>query len=302
VTDSAPAGGTPRDGGDAGPHPAHGTVIIAVGDEVLGGFTLDTNSHWLAGRVREAGYPAQRIEVVADRADAIIEAVRRAVAEPRADRVLVCGGLGPTPDDRTLEAVGEALGRPIEVHADALAHVQGIVDRMHDAGWLPSAVISDANRKMTLAPQGAEILENRRGMASGILVPLPAPDAPDGDRGGSAAVRAGGVPAIARWLAILPGVPREMQAIVEEELIPRHFTGATAETVVELRYRYAIEAEFVEPMRAVEEAFPDVHVGSYPQTDRRELVVRLKGGDAERVAAAAATVRSMRPPRDDEEA
>lgn len=276
----------------------HGTIVIAVGDEVLGGFTLDTNSHWIAGRVREAGYPAQRIEVVADRADAIVDAVRRAVADPHADRVIVCGGLGPTPDDRTLEAVAAGLGRPLEVHPDALAHVQGIVERMHDAGWIPAPVISDANRKMTLAPHGAEILENRRGMASGIVVPLPAPDAPPGAAPLDADLAH---PIDHRWLAILPGVPREMQAIVEEELIPRHFTGATAETVVELRYRYAIEAEFVEPMRAVEAEFPDVQVGSYPQTDRRELVVRLKGGDPERVAAAAATVRSMRPPRDGDE-
>ena len=275
----------------------HGTVIIAVGDEVLGGFTLDTNSHWIAGRVREAGYPTQRIEVVADRPDAIVDAVRRAVAEPRADRVIVCGGLGPTPDDRTLEAVAEALGRPLEVHPDALAHVQGIVDRMHEAGWLASPVISEANRKMTVAPRGAEILENRRGMASGILLPLPAVDAPPDATPLDADLAH---PLDDRWLAILPGVPREMQAIVEEEIIPRHFAGATAETVVELRYRYAIEAEFVEPMRAVGEAFPDVQVGSYPQSDRRELVVRFKGEDPERVAAAAASVRSMRPPREGE--
>jgi molybdopterin-biosynthesis enzyme MoeA-like protein len=135
-------------------------------------------------------------------------------------------------------------------------------------------------------------------MASGIVVPLPAPDAAPGASLLDADLAH---PLDDRWLAILPGVPREMQAIVEEELIPRHFTGATAETVVELRYRYAIEAEFVEPMRAVEAAYPDVHVGSYPQTERRELVVRLKGGDPAQVAAAAATVRSMRPPRDGEE-
>jgi nicotinamide-nucleotide amidase len=275
----------------------HGTVIIAVGDEVLGGFTVDTNSHWLAGRVREAGFPAQRIEVVADRSDAIVEAVQRAIREKRADRVIVCGGLGPTPDDRTLEAVALALGRPVEVHPDALAHVQGIVERMHAAGWIDQPAISEPNRKMTLAPHGAEILENRRGMASGILVPLPHADGP----GGSPLDADLADPLRDRWLAILPGVPREMQTIVEEELIPRHFTGATAETVVELRYRYAIEAEFVAPMQAVEAEFPDVAVGSYPQTERRELVVRFKGADPERVAAAAARVKEMRPPREGED-
>jgi len=275
----------------------HGTVIIAVGDEVLGGFTLDTNSHWLAGRVREAGFPAQRIEVVADQSHAIVDAVRRAIGDKGADRVIVCGGLGPTPDDRTLEAVALALERPVEVHPEALAHVQGIIERMHAAGWIDQPVISEANRKMTLAPHGAEILENRRGMASGILVPLPAPDgSPESALDADLAD-----PLRDRWLAILPGVPREMQTIVEEELVPRHFTGATAETVVELRYRYAIEAEFVGPMRAVERDFPDVAVGSYPQSERRELVVRFKGSDPDRVAAAAATVKAMRPPRSGED-
>ncbi|HET9050542.1 MAG TPA: molybdopterin-binding protein [Candidatus Dormibacteraeota bacterium] len=250
----------------------HGTVIIAVGDEVLGGFTADSNSHWLATRVREAGFPAERIEVVADRHEAIVAAIRRAVDDPRADRVVVSGGLGPTPDDITLEAVAAALGLRLDVHPAALAHVQGIVDRMSAAGWIAEPAISDANRKMTLAPAGAGILENRRGMASGIVVTL------DGDR----------------LLFVLPGVPRELQAIVAEEMIPRHFQGATAPAVTELRYTDVIEAEIAGPMRAVAVAFPDVTVGSYPQTDRRELIVRVSGADRERVAAAAAAVDALR--------
>ena len=273
---------------------AHGTVIIAVGDEVLGGFTLDTNSHWLAGRVREAGYPVQRIEVVADRSDAIVDAIHRAITEPRADRVVVCGGLGPTPDDRTLEAVAEALDRPLQVHPDALAHVTALMERMHAAGWVPTSEISEANRKMTLAPHGAGVLANRRGMASGIVVPLPDPD-----RLGASPVDADLVdPGEGRWLAVLPGVPRELQVLVDEELLPRHFTGGDAETVVELAYPFAIEAEFVEPMRVLERDFPDVAVGSYPQTEARRLVIRIKGVDPDRVAAAAAVVREMRPAGD----
>jgi molybdenum cofactor synthesis domain-containing protein len=275
----------------------HGTVVIAVADEVLGGFTLDTNSHWLSGRLREAGFPVRRIEVVADRREAIVAAVRRAVADPSADRVLVCGGLGPTPDDLTLEAVAEALERPLEVHAEALAHVEGLVRRMHAAGWMASPEISEANRKMTLAPAGAAVLRNRRGMASGLAVPLPPPGAPPAQ----APAAADGVdPLAARWLAILPGVPRELQAIVDEELLPRHFAAGSPDTVVELRYGGAVESELVEPMRAVQRAYPEVSIGSYPQTERRELVIRLVGADADRVGEAAALVTRMRPRRDAE--
>ncbi len=275
----------------------HGTIVIAVGDEVLGGFTLDTNSHWVAQRVREAGYPVQRIEVVADREDAVVDAIRRAAADPRADRVLVCGGLGPTPDDLTLEAVATALHRPLAVHPQALAHVSALMERMHAAGWVPSPAISDANRKMTLAPHGAAILPNRRGMASGVVVPLPEPGTPvDATPLDADLVH----PLEGRWLAVLPGVPRELQVLVEEELLPRHFAGAAVETVVELIYPFAIEAEFVEPMLRLGRDFPDVAVGSYPQTESRRLVIRIKGLDAARVAAAAALVRTMRPPRDDD--
>src|SRR2546428_10312572 len=117
------------------PGTAPGTVIIAVGDELLHGFTLDSNSHWIAQRVREAGFPAVRIEVVGDSREAIVDAVGRAVADRRATRVLVCGGLGPTPDDRALEGLATALGRPLARDGRAEAHVQGIVERMHAAGW-----------------------------------------------------------------------------------------------------------------------------------------------------------------------
>jgi len=253
--------------------PPAGTVIVAVGDELVGGFTLDTNSHWLAQQVREAGFACERIEVVGDREEAIVAAVRRAVADPRAARVFVCGGVGPTTDDRTLQAVAAALGRPLAVNQEARAHIQGIIERMHAAGWVPTTELSEANARMAQVPEGATVLHNRRGMASGLAYPL------DGDR----------------WLFVLPGVPREFQAIAGEEVLPRFFLGGAAPTVRELRYGYAIEAEFFEPMRVLEREFPDVSVGSYPQTETRQLVLRLRGGDPTRVDAAVARLLELRP-------
>ena len=253
-----------------------GTVIVAVGDELLGGFTLDTNSHWLAQQVREVGFPCERIEVVGDREEAIVAAVQRAAADPRATRVFVCGGVGPTTDDRTLQAVAVALGRPLEVNPQARAHIAGIIERMHAAGWVATIELSEANARMASVPEGATVLHNRRGMASGLAYPLEPAD-PD------------------RWLFVLPGVPREMQAIVAEEILPRYFLGGAAPTVQELAYGYAIEAEFFEPMRLLEREFPDVSVGSYPQTETRTLVIRLRGADPLRVAAAAARLTELRP-------
>jgi nicotinamide-nucleotide amidase len=251
-----------------------GTVIVAVGDELLGGFTLDTNSHWLVQQVREAGFPCEHIEVVGDRDEDIVAAVRRAVEEPRAARVFVCGGLGPTTDDRTLPAVSRALARPLREDPEARAHIEGIIERMHAAGWVATRELSEANARMALVPEGATVLRNRRGMASGLAYPLDGED---------------------RWLFVLPGVPRELQAIVTEEVVPQYLAGGSPPVVRELRYGYAIEAEFFEPMRTLEREFPDVSVGSYPQTETRTLVIRVRGSDAERVDAAVARLVAMRP-------
>lgn len=262
--------------------PAAATVIVAIGDELIGGFTLDTNSHWLAQQVREAGFPCRRIEVVGDAEADIVAAVTRAVSDEAATRVFVCGGLGPTTDDRTLQAVARALGRPLEVNAQARRHIQGIIERMHAAGWVETTELSEANARMASVPEGATVLDNRRGMASGLAYPL----------GGSA----GGAGDVAdRWLFVLPGVPREMQAIVAEEVLPRFFAGGAAPTVREVSYGFAIEAEFFEPMRVLEREFPDVSVGSYPQTETRQLVLRLRGADPARVDAALARLLELRP-------
>jgi molybdenum cofactor synthesis domain-containing protein len=251
-----------------------GTIIIAVGDELLGGFTLDTNSHWLAQQVREAGYPCRRIEVVPDEDAEIVAAIARA-AESAADRIFVCGGVGPTTDDRTLQAVAHALGRPITRNHEAAAHIQGIIERMHAAGWVPTTEVSEANARMAEVPDGAVVVRNRRGMASGLAYQV----SDDGDR----------------WLFVLPGVPRELQAIVSEEILPRWMAASTAPTVHELHYGFAIEANFYEPMQVLEREFPDVSVGSYPQTETRKLVIRLRGADPERVDAAVRRLLELRP-------
>ena len=247
------------------------TVIIAVGDEILSGYTVDTNSNLLAKALFAAGYPARRIEVVADDRDAIATAVRFAVGEPDVQHVIVSGGIGPTPDDVTFEGVAFALQRPLQLHAAAFEHIQELVRRMHDAGWVNTDEVSAANRRSAMLPEGADLIPNRRGMAPAVHVAV-------GDR----------------HVYVLPGIPREFSTIVEEELIPHHFSNGAAPTVVEVRYSAVPEAEMDAPMRQLAEEFPDVTVGSYPQTQRRELVMRLRGLNRARVTAAADRLRQLR--------
>ena len=241
------------------------TVIIAVGDELLSGHTQDTNSAFLAARAFAAGFPVRHLEVVPDRVEDVVSAIHRALATPAVCRIAICGGIGPTPDDRTFEAVARALDRPLEENPVALAGIAAIVSRMHAAGWIADNVVSEGNRRCAMVPAGGIVVPNRRGMAP--------PMAYEVEPG--------------RWLFILPGVPREFTTIVDEELIPRYFTGGTASRVVEVRYRAVPESELYAPLRRVGEEYQDVAVGSYPQTEARQVIVRLTGLERARVDAAA---------------
>jgi molybdenum cofactor synthesis domain-containing protein len=261
------------------------TVLVIVGDELLGGFTTDANGALAARLLFDAGYPVCRIEVVGDVVEDIVGAVRRGVDDPSVDRVIVSGGIGPTPDDRTHEGVATALGRELVEDPAALRHIERVVARMHAAGWVESPVPSAANRRMARMAAGGRVLENRRGMAPPLAVRLgPVPGA--GTTPGS--------PAHERWLFVLPGVPREFQTVLEEELIPAYFASSRALSVTELRFPGAIEADFAEPMRRLEGEFPDVTVGSYPQQQSRDLVIRLRGEDPARVGAAAERLDRLR--------
>jgi nicotinamide-nucleotide amidase len=248
------------------------TAIVTVGDEILSGHTQDTNSGLLAHHAFAAGRPVAHIEVVADQPAAIIAAIRRAIDDPEISRIAVCGGIGPTPDDRTFQAVGDALGRPLELNPIAYANIEALAVRMHAAGWIEKPVVSEANRRCAMVPVGSTVLTNRRGMAPPLAIDL-------GED---------------RWLFVLPGIPREFSTIVEEELIPQYFAGGSAPVVREVHYRSVPESEMSDPMLVLEREFPDVTVGSYPHVEQRELVIRLRGHDAARVDAAVARLRTLR--------
>ena len=250
-------------------------MVIAVGDELLSGFTQDTNTHWLAQRLFKLGYPLWRVDVVSDAPEEIVAAIVREV-DGGADCLFVCGGLGPTPDDRTLASVAVALGREQTFDEVAARHIQLRIDWLHQTGRIPTNDMSEANRRMAEIPQGALVLNNSTGMAPGLAIPLPHPDRQ-------------------RHLFVLPGVPRELKTIFDEEIAPAYLGDGTPWTVEEVHFDMAIEAEFWTVLRKIETEFSDLSVGSYPQPDRGHLIIRVGGADAERVHLAAETVRREAP-------
>jgi nicotinamide-nucleotide amidase len=256
-----------------------GSTIIAVGDELLGGFTLDTNSNWLAQQLHRLGYPLKRITVIPDLPEEIVEHVRRDLADPQVEDVFCSGGLGPTPDDRTYEAVAAALGREVVVWPPVLERIERRVQRMHDAGLIDSPLISEGNLRMARIPAGADhVFRNRRGMAPGLMFKV------DGRR-----------------LFVLPGVPNELRGIFTEELEPEFLAGRSGAVVRELRFAFAPESRFYPVLRELEDTYPGVSVGSYPMLEARELVIRLIGqeealvGEAENLLRLRVTAMGLVP-------
>lgn len=170
--------------------------IIVVGNEILQGDVLDTNSHWLCKEVTALGAVVCQVTQVRDDRLAIAEALRLALR--RGNRlILLTGGLGPTADDLTLEAVALALGVPLREHPQALAWVAETYRRLAAEGHVLSAEMTPQRAKMAHLPAGAEPLYNPVGAAPGVLYRL----------AGCAIV-------------CLPGVPAELKAIYQGALLP----------------------------------------------------------------------------------
>src|SRR3989442_15877359 len=108
--------------------------VVAIGDELVGGFTLDSNSHWLAERLRLLGFPVKRMTAIRDRPREIVDQLQRELADPEVTHVFVSGGLGPTTDDRTFAPVAEAVGRELAIWEGTRARNDIIVQRMNEGG------------------------------------------------------------------------------------------------------------------------------------------------------------------------
>lgn len=166
--------------------------IVTIGDELLLGFTVDTNAAVVARALAEIGVAVVRRATVGDDEDLISRAVEEALA--RADGVITTGGLGPTSDDRSRPAVARVFGRAMVLHEPTLAAVR---ERWRRRGW--KGEMPATNRDQAMIPEGSTLLENRHGSAPGIWLEN----------------------AAGKWVAMLPGVPREMRGLLQEELVPR---------------------------------------------------------------------------------
>jgi nicotinamide-nucleotide amidase len=242
--------------------------LIVVGNEILRGFTVDTNSNWLAGRLFRCGFPVRVIDTIGDVDEDIVSTIRDHIARPELSRIFVCGGLGPTPDDRTYVARGRALHQPLVYRREVGAQMQNLIFIMNMAARRGTAELNAGNRKMAMLPEDAILIRNGAGMAPGLAFEL-------GE---------------GRYLFALPGVPHELRAVYED-IEMRYLGGGRADVVRELHYRLAPESMFHDVMQALEREYPDVSLGSYPQTETRELILRASGPNGQRVDSVINAIR-----------
>jgi nicotinamide-nucleotide amidase len=169
-------------------------ILLAIGDELTSGQTVDTNSAWLAQQLARKGLRVGEHRTVRDVQSDIVEALRAAAR--RAEIVLVTGGLGPTADDLTRQALADTLGVELEIDEPSLARIQAFFARRNRP-------MNPGNRIQAMCPQGAQILDNPIGTAPGLSARL-----------GEATVYC------------MPGVPREMRKMYSEIIAPRLPDGA----------------------------------------------------------------------------
>ena len=167
--------------------------IITIGTELLLGDIIDTNARYIARKLRDVGLHVRRTWSIGDDTDEIANAIREATQ--RAEIIITTGGLGPTVDDPTRDAVAQAFGVQTEFRE---ALWQQVIDRFARFDRFPT----DNNRKQAYVPQGAIAVENPVGTAPAFMVEyVPTPE-------GSGVVIS------------LPGVPREMEHLLEHAILP----------------------------------------------------------------------------------
>lgn len=214
--------------------------IIAIGNELLLGDVLDTNTNWLCKRITGIGGQVTRAALVRDEHAAIVAEIRSAL-DRAPDLIITTGGLGPTGDDITMQAVAEATARPIELHAQALTMVQARYQDLVKKGYLKDPTLTDARKKMACLPRGAAALRNPVGTAPAAVLEI-------GDS----------------TLVSLPGVPEELKGIYEETLQPT-LERIFGDSYYEERSIIALcgdESSLAPVLAKVVEAHPEVYIKS----------------------------------------
>lgn len=228
--------------------------IVTIGDELLLGFTIDTNAAYLARALAAEGVEVAQRTTVGDDAAAIAAAVQAAL--DRSGAVITTGGLGPTADDLTKPSIAALFGRGM--HLDA-SHAEWMRERWRRRF---GREMPEANLQQATVPDGSRLLRNNHGSAPGIFL--------EDERG--------------RWVAMLPGVPREMRGMCDDTIVPlvreRATAAGTRPTVIAsrtLRTTGIPESLLASRVADVAARFDGVSTAYLPGIDGVDLRLTVRG-------------------------
>jgi molybdenum cofactor synthesis domain-containing protein len=227
-------------------------AVLVIGDEILSGRTKDKNIGTIADHLTAIGIRLSEVRIVPDVEAEIVAAVD--ALRGRYDYLFTTGGIGPTHDDITADAVAKAFGVTIDVDERA---VNMLLERIKRED------LTEARLRMARIPAGAELVENPVSKAPGFMI--------------------GNV-------IVMAGVPRIMEAMLAS-VTPRLRTGAKLlSRTINAMIR---EGDVAPVLTAAQKAHPDVQMGSYPydENGRYGALIVLRSTQAERLAEAAATLR-----------
>ncbi|HID71791.1 MAG TPA: competence/damage-inducible protein A, partial [Thermoplasmata archaeon] len=222
-------------------------IVVVIGDEILSGYTLDTNSHYLSQVLRDCGVICLSRHTVRDDKEEIKRILKISLDE-KPDYLFLCGGLGPTHDDVTFESVAEALQRRLVLSRAVVEHIQKKLDAINrllpEEKWL--------REKMARIPEGTEVLCNKAGTAPALRFCVGQTQ-----------------------LFLLPGVPHELQWLIENEIKANYLEeGCRKDYVVELTVKRG-ESSFASLLKRIQKKHPHVKIGSYPQ--KGKVMLRISG-------------------------
>lgn len=231
-------------------------TIITIGDELLIGQTIDTNSAWIARQLNLLGIDVLRRVAVADSEPDIQLALDEEI--PRADIILITGGLGPTSDDITKPFLCKYFGGKLVVNEEVLEHVRQLFE-------VRKRPFLEINRKQAEVPDVCTVLRNEMGTAPGMLFEK------DG-----------------KWIISMPGVPFEMQSIMTSEVLPRLREAFVGDAIIHRNIITSGEGEsfIAEMLTDFEAALPPyIKISYLPAPGSVKLRLTGKGADVGRLTA-----------------
>jgi nicotinamide-nucleotide amidase len=235
-------------------------ALLNIGTELLKGRTVNTNAAWLGRRLFAAGLSLNEVAVVHDEGDAIAQSLLRLMDGH--DAVIVTGGLGPTKDDITKHRLKDIFGGEWVTH-------QPTLERLEEWSRLRNRTMNEAMRQQASLPSSCTPLVNRIGSAPGM------------------AFRQG-----PKWVFAMPGVPSEMQILIEEQVLPLIAEHATPWITAQVRLFGKSEAEIALEMEAMEAGFPEgLRISWLPTSGEVKIELSLPAGEGSQAALDAVRVQ-----------